>query len=388
MKIRGVNFGGWLLMEGYILQARNRGESILKKEFAEHCGKKSLTEFEQTFRDNFIQEQDFKNVAAMGANTIRLPFNCRLVEKEPYKYSNEGLGYLEKALNLAEKSGLKIILDLHAAPGAQNHDWHGDSDGRALLWEKQDNRKRTYALWTMIADSFKDHPALLGYDVLNEAVIEKGKVGMLADFYKNCINVIRSSDKEHEIFLEGNTWAQQVDFLKPLLDDGITVSVHTYEPIYYTFNFTPFFKYPGTINEGFATGRWNKERLYKYLKPYRDFSKKHNTKIYVGEFGINWRGGFWGEEKWLDDILSVFDDFGFGYTYWTYKAIANAHFPDGIYQHIPGGKYVNRFGHEPGWECYKHFWKKEKAEFEKFFSTKSYTPNKSIINVLSRHFKR
>ena len=145
--LKGVNFGGWLMMEAYILHAPNSAERLFKKNFANVLGKQALEEFEKAFRANFISEDDFKNVKTLGFNCIRIPFNCRLVETSPYKYDKHGLSYLDQVISWAKKNKIWIILDLHAAPGAQNHDWHSDSMGKAELWTSQSNQKRVFALW-------------------------------------------------------------------------------------------------------------------------------------------------------------------------------------------------------------------------------------------------
>ena len=40
--LRGVNLGGWLMMEGYILHGRNIAERIFKAEFKKRWGQKDL----------------------------------------------------------------------------------------------------------------------------------------------------------------------------------------------------------------------------------------------------------------------------------------------------------------------------------------------------------
>ena len=155
-KIKGINLGSWFLMEGYILGGRNIPESLFKDRFKNIYGQKELEKFQRFFRDNFIQEEDFRNISRIGANTIRVPFNYRLIEKGPYSYSREGLSYLDKVFLWAKKYNLKIILDLHAACGAQNCDWHADSNGKAFLWRKKENRARTISLWQKIVERFKN----------------------------------------------------------------------------------------------------------------------------------------------------------------------------------------------------------------------------------------
>jgi aryl-phospho-beta-D-glucosidase BglC (GH1 family) len=371
-------------MEGYILGGRNISESEFKENFKRINGPSALNEFEKLFRENFIRENDLRNISLMGANTIRLPFNYRLIEKAPYSYCRQGILYLKKALTLADKYNLGVILDLHAAPGSQNQDWHSDSRGKALFWQNQNYRERACKLWQAIVQEIKDEPALIGYDIINEPVIGKKNTDIVKSFYREAIRNIRAIDKINLIFLEGDIWAQRIEYLKDLLDENIAVSIHTYQPLNFTFNFVSFYRFPGKID----SIAWNKDRVKRYLEPYYKFAVENNVRMYVGEFGINWRGGFWGELKYLQAILSVFESFNFDYTYWTYKAIAGHVFPDGLYQYLPDTDYVKREGPLYGWENYIRLWKKEKQRIADFWQTENFTPNRELIALLKRFFRK
>lgn len=381
-RLKGVNLGSWLLMEGYILGGRNIAESQFKESFKRVNGSKALSEFERLFRNNFITEEDFKNIAAIGANAVRIPFNCRLIEKKPFCCSTDKFSYFKKAFSLAHKYKLGIILDLHAAPGAQNEDWHSDCCDKSLFWNKAEYRERACLAWEALINEFKDEPSLVGYDVINEPVIGEKSSDIVKDFYQKAIKRIRAIDKEHTIFLEGDIWGQRIDYLKDLINENICISIHTYQPLNYTFNFTPFYRFPGQI-DGVS---WDKDRIKRYLEPYHIFSQKNKVRMYVGEFGINWRGGFWGELDYLRAVLMALESFGFDYTYWTYKAIAGHIFPDGIYQYLGNCDYVKREGPVFGWENYIYRWKKEKEKIVDFWQTKNFTPNEKIISVLKEFF--
>ncbi len=380
--LKGVNLGGWLLMEGYILRGRNIAEHQLKRQFKRDNTGKALFEFEKEFRDNFISEDDFKNIAKLGAQIIRLPFSYRLIEEKASSRNKISFYFLDKAFKWAKDYNLKIILDLHAACGAQNFDWHSDSTGKAMLWEKESCRKSTYRLWEIIAARYKDHSALYAYDVLNEPVLGNKSITILKKFYKNIIKSIRGVDKKTLIYLEGSLWAQQIEFLESLIEDNVGVSIHSYLPLDYVFNFHPLLKYPGSVQNVL----WNKKRLYQHFKQYHNFAFKNKVKLLVGEFGINWRGGYFGECAWLDDMLNIFDDFGFDYTYWTYKSIANDVFPSGVYQYLKNNKFVRREGPVYGWENYSKYWKRQNKEIVSVWKTENYTFNKSIGNILKAHF--
>ncbi|MBL8012522.1 MAG: cellulase family glycosylhydrolase, partial [Candidatus Omnitrophica bacterium] len=266
--MRGVNVGGWLMMEGYILHAPNRGVAKFQQEFTKTLGSQAFAEFERTFRDNFIREDDFRFIAKSGFNSVRVPFHHNLIERKPFSYDPEGLKYLDTVLDWGKKYKLGIILDLHAAPGAQNHDWHSDSDGRARLWASKNFQKRVFALWEFLADRYRDNPSVLGYDLLNESVIEDHE--KLTAFYQKLISVIRGVDRNHILFVEGNRWAQDVPCLEPLMDDNMVASIHYYEPLEFTFNFVPFLKYP--IKSALTT--WQKPQIRQRLEKYAAWSRK------------------------------------------------------------------------------------------------------------------
>lgn len=382
MAHKGVNLGGWLMMEGYILHGRNIPEHAFKKAFLRAHGSSGLKEFERRYRSTFISSADFKNIAAMGADTVRLPFNARLIETGPNRYSDEGLALLVTALDWAHRYGLSVILDMHAACQPQNADWHSDSAGKAALWADGKARTRSLRLWECIADRVRNHPALLGYDVLNEPVLPDANLALLKTYYRDAVRCLRAIDPRSLIYLEGNTWAQRIDFLADLLDDRVALSIHTYQPLTYTFNFTPFQTFPGTCDGE----KWSRTRLLRYLEPYARFARRHKTRIYVGEFGINWRGGHFGEAGWLDGILDAFDRYDFDYTYWTYKSVAQNVFPDGLYQYLPNEPFIRREGPVYGWENYAPLWKTERERIVRAWGTEQYTPNRALISVLKRHF--
>jgi len=183
--LKGVNLGGWLMMEAYILHAPNFPEQKFKKEFSNALGKKALYSFEQKYRGSFIREWDIKNIAQLGFNCIRVPFNYRLIAKTPYRYDQQGIRFLDQVIRWAKKYRIWVILDLHAAPGAQSCDWHADSMGKAELWTRKTNQERALALWEFLADRYKDEESVAGYDLLNEAVLENTK--LLNRFYKKLI---------------------------------------------------------------------------------------------------------------------------------------------------------------------------------------------------------
>lgn len=376
--LKGVNLGGWLMMEGYILHSHNIAAQVFKKNFAKALGVTALKGFEQAYRDNFIRESDFKRIAELGFNCVRVPFNSRLIEKAPYKYDPKGVQYLDKVIRLGRKYRLWIILDLHAACGAQNHDWHSDSLGIADLWRKKVYQKRTLALWEFLSDRYKDEEIVAGYDILNEAVLED--TAMLNAFYKRLIKTIRGVDKNHIVFVEGNQWARDLNCLDLFDDDNLSLSIHFYEPLDCTFNFVPHLSYPFS---GF-----NKTTIQKMMRYYAGIARKRSVPILVGEFGVNYRQGHYGEIQWIRDTLESFKKYGFHWTYWTYKAVKNASFPDGIFSYTGNPPWVNRAGPSLGWDNFSTHWPRRHKEMIRSWQTPQFKENTKVLRTLKQAAKR
>jgi hypothetical protein len=366
VSLKGVNFGGWLMMEAYFMYAPNLAQQIFEKEFSQVHGAKALDELIKKFRDNFITESDFKQVASWGMNCIRLPFH--------YKVGEKAFSYLDQSIAWAKKHKVYLLLDLHAAYGAQNHDWHSDSLGPAELWTKESNRRKTYALWEKLADRYKDETIIAGYDVLNEAVLPEW--GPLNEFYRELIKAIRRSDKNHILFIEGKHWAQQIDLMDDFADDNWVYSIHFYEPPEFTFNLVPFLRYPWDV--------CNKDVIMRRMEGYWRFAQKKQRPVHVGEFGVNYRQGLYNEHIYLRDVLKAFNDCGFHWNYWTYKAVKNYLHPDGVFGYYPNSPWVNRPVAKSGWHTWADCWPKYKNEMAASWRTKAFTLNTHVIEQLKK----
>ena len=382
--LKGVSLGGWLMMEGYMFGGRNIPGKAFRESFETALGRPELDELIRSFREVFIREEDIETIKSWGANCVRIPFNYRLVEFEdrPFSLNEEGLGYLDRAVKWCEKHGLYCILDMHAAPGSQNPDWHSDCVGKPELFTDPQNLNRYYRLWHFLADRYKDSSAVAGYDILNEPVVPIGQESALKSAYEKVTEEIRSTGDRHIIFLEGNLYGQRIKFLGKPKDGNTAYSVHVYPPPPFVFNLEPGLHYPGKAY-GFT---WNKERLGMLARPYNRFIQKTGVPLYVGEFGVNARGGYFGELKWVKDILDFFEKSSWHWTYWTYKTVANHIHPDGIYRYTKNPTWVHREGPLSGWETFAKEWPKEKGRMIFSWRTENFTRNDLILSVLKKYF--
>lgn len=185
--IRGVNLGGWLVLERWITPSvfgnlKARDEYSLCHELGEHA--RAVME---VHRDNFIKEADFAWIAEHGLNAVRLPIGYWIFgDADPYV---GGIEYVDKAFSWAEKYGLKIVLDLHGAPGSQNGHDHSGQIG-SIEWNKPENIEKSLKIIERLAERYKGQHALIGIELLNEPSWHNGR-RKLAEYYENGYEVVR-----------------------------------------------------------------------------------------------------------------------------------------------------------------------------------------------------
>jgi glucan 1,3-beta-glucosidase len=178
-KLRGVNLGGWLVLEKWITPSLFEG--LKATDETSYCVE--LGEVEATRRlhhhwNTFITRDDFGWLKSAGINAVRLPVGHWLFGKDyPYHRSYQearypfvegGLAIVDKVFEWAGEFGLRVVLDLHAAPGCQN----GFDNGGILdvcEWHTSEEYiEHSLVVLERLAERYADHPALHGIETLNE----------------------------------------------------------------------------------------------------------------------------------------------------------------------------------------------------------------------------
>jgi len=217
--LEGVNFGAWLLWEGSAYGLPNYPEHQFRGLLVERLPLETVDSFFSFIRDSFITSDDFRRASDAGLDYVRLPFHYRYVNED-----QETL--LDQAVDWAGEHGIYVILDMHAAPGCQNSDYHSDSAGTAGLWDSPEDQEEFIHLWEVLAERYKGEPAVAGYELLNEPKAEDGS--LLTDLYTRAISAIRAIDDRHIIFLDGNDYASDFSIFEPPLGDNTVYVFHTY----------------------------------------------------------------------------------------------------------------------------------------------------------------
>jgi len=163
--LRGVNLGAWLILEKWMTPDTYDGTDAEDEyNLCLALGDKAKSRLDG-HRETFITASDFQWIKNCGLNAVRLPVGYWALEApKPFVESSQ---FIDFALNECQRNGLKLLLDLHGAPGSQNG-W--DHSGRAgpVNWPKPENVRETLRILESFAQKYGSHPALYGIELLNE----------------------------------------------------------------------------------------------------------------------------------------------------------------------------------------------------------------------------
>jgi glucan 1,3-beta-glucosidase len=140
-------------------------------------------------RETFITAEDFRWIKNCGLNAVRLPVGYWALEgSKPFVECSR---FIDFALDQCQGNGLKLLLDLHGAPGSQNG-WDHSGRGGAINWPKDpQNIRETLRILESFAQKYGRHPALCGIELLNEPR-DVVPLEILQKFYQDAYPRIRA----------------------------------------------------------------------------------------------------------------------------------------------------------------------------------------------------
>ncbi len=167
---------------------------------------------------------DFVNIRQEGFDHVRLPiaWNHYAGAGPEFKLSDEIYAKADFLVTNALKQGLNVLVNIH----------HFD----AFTSSPAEQTEKFYALWRQLAAHYAKAPAGVAFELLNEPK-DKATTTALNPIYAEAIRQIRQTNPKRTIFVGPGKW-NSIDELGSLVlpdtDDNLIVTVHCYEPFYFT----------------------------------------------------------------------------------------------------------------------------------------------------------
>ena len=360
--LKGVNAGGWLLTEDWLTPtsldgelSSEHGQYELEAALERKHGKQKARQLIEIYRDNWWTAQDFRNIASIGFNMIRLPFGWKDIADENGAVKQDAFTRLDWFVQQCERNKLYCILDLHGAFGSQNGRHHsGDTATGGDLFGNEENERKTIKLWKAVAEHFKDNVWIAGYDLLNEPEGHPdGLTGQAQwDFYDRLYREIRTADTNHLLFLEACWDVNHMPNPKDYAWENVAYEYHYYN--------------------------WDNGNDIKSMKSYFRYKAKmefwYNTlkyrvPVFIGEFT------FFDNPHCWHYGLEFFEKHGMSWAMWSYKGQVQSNWV--LYQGAKRNQ-ENIVTPETDFE-------RAKEIFEGTDTSRAFQPNGALIELLKQY---
>ncbi|TPG65410.1 RICIN domain-containing protein [Hymenobacter nivis] len=345
--LNGMNLGGWAVQEGYIIKPNWAGingkqtqGTVKKTLYNAGMSDAAVETFYQNYRNNFITKADIDYIARQGFNCVRLPLhydlfltpsqravrNAVLRGTTPYTsyvssltswYNGnqlfvdpnnmEAYRMIDNVLSWCAANNIYVVLDLHAAPGAQGNDFNiADAIQGYDLWTRPVYQDITVRLWETIARRYKSDARVAMYDLINEPNQKDGAPvptnPQLHDLLQRLISAVRAQGDNHLLLLEGNGFGNDYNYMEK------RTFTNTANLVYNSH------RYSGTgyeLDNGVNSTGGGPNSL-RFIGTMKQFRIDNDVPIWVGETGEN-------SDAWMRDAAKALNSVGIGWCHWTYK---------------------------------------------------------------------
>ncbi|WWC67849.1 uncharacterized protein I206_101766 [Kwoniella pini CBS 10737] len=190
--MRGVNIGGWLVLEPWITPSlfQDKPDWVVDEwTYGVYMNYQNDTMSEiRKHWNTWFQYAELKDIAAVGLNTIRIQIGfwsiIPLENGEPYLVG--AYDYLKLAVTWATNLGLKVMIDLHGAPGSQNSWDNSGIRGIREFFNNETNISRTLNAISILTLEFTKNEYLntvIAIEILNEPFPKNlNEINLLKDF--------------------------------------------------------------------------------------------------------------------------------------------------------------------------------------------------------------
>jgi endoglucanase len=268
--------------------------------------------------DQPIKPEYIRMIADAGFNSVRLPvtWSVHSSTTPPYTIEPAFFNKVDSIVKMCLDNGLAVSIDLHYYP------YINMAEGEKGI-SFEENLDRYYALWEQIAEHYKNYPAELYFDILNEPNTEMG-AKLWNELIAKSVRLIRKTNPDRTIIIGtpnlGQSWT--IGLLELPEDDwNLIVQIHYYLPHLFT--------HQGLAYARAESGRgmkWTgtKEETAPIVSDFNycvKWSKAHARPVNLGEFGTTENADPESRARYIKFIRELADKNGISFHIWGFREI-------------------------------------------------------------------
>ncbi len=281
-----------------------------------------------------IRMEDLDVVQNAGFHYIRLPvqFSTRVIDNRTGEIDPSFLKKVDTIIDNIIARGMIVILDLQNFPSTFFPYTPFKSD------EEKARLENTFvAIWSFLAEHYKNYSADLYFDLMNEPY-RPITPEVWNDFVKAAIDVIRASggnNTKRMIVVEVGIslgdptpyWdhISGIDVLElpPVEEDpNIMVSFHYYSPIAFTYQGESYTEELRAISGYWLENTWSgtqaqMDNLKRDFDRMEQWGKKHRRRIFLGEFGVTPHADVESTVTWVAAVRKEAEKRNMIWAHWT-----------------------------------------------------------------------
>jgi endoglucanase len=280
----------------------------------------NLHYFFGTWNDGNPVEDDFRLIADLGFNFVRIPmwYTLWVEGGDVYKVKEPVLAQIDKTVEWGRKYGLHVCLNLHRAPGYCVAETPAEPFN---LWKDQAALDAFCFHWDLFAKRYKAIPDKeLSFNLLNEP--SKVSHDDHERVVRAAVKTIRATSPERLIITDGLMWASSP--MPELKDLGIAQSCRGYQPhtlTHYKASWMPGAdQYPVPVwpNIEYMGQTWGRQQLERAYAPWGELARQ-GIGVHCGECGCFNQTPHDVVLAWFRDVLEILTGYNIGYALWEFR---------------------------------------------------------------------
>lgn len=269
-----------------------------------------------------FRADDFRWIADWGFDFVRLPmsYRCWSTPERLYELDEAVLAQVDAAVELGERHGLHVSLNLHRAPGYCVN----PPPEPFSLWRDADALAACLHHWRTFAKRYAGIPSTrLSFDLLNEPLAPCAAMTRVEHerVIRALVQTIREISPTRLIVADGISWGN--DPVPELVDLGLAQSCRAYLPMGISHYRAPWvngdqFPAPQWPNGDHFGQSWDRARLEAH---YGEWAKlfTQGVGVHCGEGGCYNLTPHPLFLAWFRDVLEVLQGYGIGWALWNFR---------------------------------------------------------------------